>query len=640
MTKILPLLAALAAGFAPAPISSAADAPSLQALQAIPLEGVEGRIDHLAVNPSAGRLYVAALGNNTVEVIDLAAGRRVDTIKGLEEVQGIVAIPELQRLVVASGGDGQCRIYDSSLRIVGQIGDLEDADNVRYDPQAGQAIVGFGHGALAFVDPQSGTKVGEIKLDGHPESFQLEARGARIFVNVPGAGEVAVVDRTRQAVVAKWPLSEAKGNFPMALDEADHRLFIGCRRPAKLLVLDTEAGGTVAVLDIVGGTDDIFYDRANRRIYVSGSKGGISVVQQTDADHYAALADVPTAPGAQTSLFVPGTGKLYVAIPHRGSQQAQIEVFSAPTPLVLKQTILLPQVAGGFNHHSADGKLRRVFLCATTAKTVEVLDLATGKIIRSLPGGKPSATCFAADLNVLCVSRGSSIQLYDAGSFEELAVLAMPSNIDEMRYDPRARQLVAGCMSASTEGIATIDLPGRKLLGCARTAQPQGFCLEEDGDRVFVCTPRTDQISVVDRRKSVAVDAWRLSDAAGNCPVAYDDATHRLLVGCRRPAELLVLNADNGKSVAIVPTGEGTDDLSFDSVNKRVYVACADGVISVIQQDDADHYRKIADVPSAPGARNCVFIPESGEFCVTAPQSKDQRQPAEVLIYQVQPTKR
>lgn len=305
-----------------------------------------------------------------------------------------------------------------------------------------------------------------------------------------------------------------------------------------------------------------------------------------------------------------------------------------PAPLVLSRTILLPQIAGGFNHHSADGKLRRVFLCATTNKTVEVLDLATGKIIRSLPGDKPSATCFAADLNVLCVSRGKSIQLYDAASFEELTSVAMPSSIDEMHYDPHEKLLLAGCMTTPTEGIATVDLSARKLLGEVKTPPPQGFCLEDDGDRVFVCSPKAGQISVVDRQKSATADPWKLGAASGNSPVAYDAATHRLFVGCRKPAELLVMNTDTGKTVATVRTGQGTDDLSFDPANKRVYVACADGVISVVQQDDADHYRNIADVPSALGARNCVFLPESGEFCVTAPQSKDQRQPAEVLVYQ------
>jgi hypothetical protein len=305
----------------------------------------------------------------------------------------------------------------------------------------------------------------------------------------------------------------------------------------------------------------------------------------------------------------------------------------ATPPLHLLQTIPLPQVTGGFNHHSADGKLRRLFICATTNKTVEIVDLNTGKIIKSLPGDRPSATCFAPNLNILCVSRGSTIELYDANTFERIVSLAMPSGIDELQYDSRAKLLFAGCMNGPNEGITPVDLAQRKVLEEIKLpAPPQGFCLEDDGSRVFASTPRANQISVVDRKKPSAVDAWRLTDVQGNYPVAYDAATHRLFVGCRKPAKLLILDTRSGKAVGSAVIGADTDDLAFDPVNKRVYVACGDGVISVVQQDDADHYRNIASVTTASGARNCVFIPESGEFCVTVPPRDDQ--PAKVLVYE------
>jgi DNA-binding beta-propeller fold protein YncE len=331
---------------------------------------------------------------------------------------------------------------------------------------------------------------------------------------------------------------------------------------------------------------------------------------------------------------------LYVAAPHRDLHQAQIKVFSAPRPLILKQRIPLPQVSGGFNHHAADGKNRHVFLCASANKTVEVLDLTTGRIINSLQQkNRPAATCFTPGINILSVSCGDTVNLYDGDSFKELAVITMPSSIDELRCDSKTNQLFAGCMTISNYGIATIDLVQRKSLGITKSPPPQGFCLEDDGNRIFICSPKTDQVSIVDRNKSAVVDSIKLDDPKGGNPVAYDPATHRLFVGCRKPAKLLVLNTDNGKTIASVDMGMGTDDLSFDPINKRIYVACSQGVISVIQQDNADHFRNIADVPTASGARNCVFIPESGEFCVTVPQSKDQSQPAAVLIYQAQPVK-
>ena len=167
-----------------------------------------------------------------------------------------------------------------------------------------------------------------MNLDTHPESVQLETKGKRIFVNVPGAGYIAVVDRQTGKLITKFTLQDARANFPMALDEADRRLFIGCRSPARLLVLDTETGKTIATLDIVGDTDDLFYDVANKRIYVSGGEGRITVIGQTNADAYNVLGEVATAPGARTSFLVPETGRLYVAVPHRGKQKGELLVFA------------------------------------------------------------------------------------------------------------------------------------------------------------------------------------------------------------------------------------------------------------------------------------------------------------------------
>jgi len=137
-----------------------------------------------------------------------------------------------------------------------------------------------------------------------------------------------VIDREKRAVIAKWPVRDAEANFPMALDEADHRLFIGCRKPAKVLVLDTETGKSVASVECCGDTDDLFYDPARKRLYVTGGDGFISVIARgDDADHYRLLGNTPTAAGARTSFYVPEKGLLYVAVPHRGSQRAELRVY-------------------------------------------------------------------------------------------------------------------------------------------------------------------------------------------------------------------------------------------------------------------------------------------------------------------------
>jgi DNA-binding beta-propeller fold protein YncE len=307
----------------------AAETPALREAGRIELANAEGRIDHMAFDPQTGRLFVAALGNNTVEVVDTRAGQVVGRISGLSQPQGIGIAKDSGRLFVANAEDGTCRVFDvASLRPLVSVDLKSDADNVRYDAAAKRIYVGYGDGALAILDGGSGKRPGDIKLSAHPESFQLESQGRRIFINLPEAdGVIAVADRNSAKVVDTWPLKEAKANFPMALDEAHHRLFVGCRKPAKLLVLDISSGKTVAAVDCVGDTDDVWYDAANSQIYVSGGEGAVTVIQQTDADHYKVAATIPTAPGARTSFFSPDRGELFVAVPHRGGQRAQLRIF-------------------------------------------------------------------------------------------------------------------------------------------------------------------------------------------------------------------------------------------------------------------------------------------------------------------------
>ena len=304
---------------------------ALRRVHTIPLYGVEGRIDHLAVDLADGRLFVAALENNTLEVVDLTTGKRVDQVRGLLEPQGVAYVPGTHRLIVSEGGAGFADIYDArSLELVDRVELGSDPDNVRYDPATDRAYVGYGVGAasaLGVIDLKTGTKVSDIKLSGHPESFQLEKNGERIFVNLPDSGEVEAVERKKGSVVATWPIEGTSENFPMALDEADRRLFVGTRSPPKLLVLDTDTGKTLASLDSPGDADDIFYDAKAKRIYVSGGDGAIRAFAQKGANDYESLGEISTNSGARTSLFVPELRRLYVAVPDYDGQKATISVF-------------------------------------------------------------------------------------------------------------------------------------------------------------------------------------------------------------------------------------------------------------------------------------------------------------------------
>ena len=307
---------------------AAQSAAPLKLKQTIPLSGVEGRIDHFAFDPVGERLFVCALGNNTVEVLDLRKGERTHTITGLGAPQGIGYVPEVNRLFVANDKGGICKIYDGkSFQTVGELNFEDDADNVRYDETRKKIYVGFGSGGIAVVNAANGKQVGSIKLSAHPEAFQLEKKGSRIFVNVPNSRQVAVIDRDKGEVVAKWKTDLAFANFPMALDEANHRLFVGCRLPPRLVVLNTDSGDVVAKVDISGDADEVFYDSKRHRIYVICGAGKIDVIEQTDPKTYKTSTQIDTAEGARTGLFVPERDTLLVAVPHRGSQQAEIRFY-------------------------------------------------------------------------------------------------------------------------------------------------------------------------------------------------------------------------------------------------------------------------------------------------------------------------
>ncbi len=304
------------------------DTAPLLLAQTIPLPHVGGRLDHMAIDLKGRRLFVAALGNNSLKVVDLLSGKQSRSIAALAEPQGVLYLPDRGVICVTNGGDGSLRIFDGlTLALVDTVKFSDDADNIRYDETKKDIYVGYGSGALSIVDPKSKKRIADIPLSGHPESFQLEESGARVFVNVPSVNHVAVIDRTKQAVIATWPLAGARANFPMALDERGKRLFVGCREPARMLVYDTVSGRTVASLHIGRDADDIFFDSASRRLYVSSGEGFLHVFQQADSDRYRTLAKIPTAAGARSCLFVPEEGRLYLAVPRSGKRQAEIRVY-------------------------------------------------------------------------------------------------------------------------------------------------------------------------------------------------------------------------------------------------------------------------------------------------------------------------
>ena len=282
----------------------------------------------MAIDRARQRLIVAGLGNNTVEVADLATGKPFQRLRGLSEPQDVAYADKADLIFVANAGDGSVRIFRAAdLTALGRIDLHQDAGNIRIDPRNGNIIVGYGDGALAIIDPMTRTKIGTIALQGHPEGFRIEPTTGRAFVNVPEAKQIAVVDLDARRQTATWNLPDALSNLPMALDSAQSVLATVFRSPPRLVLLDTKTGSVTGNLPACRDADDVFFDVKRERIYVSCGAGEIGVFQR-DGGTYRRLTSVATARGAQTSLFVPELDRLFVAA-RAGllSSDASIEVF-------------------------------------------------------------------------------------------------------------------------------------------------------------------------------------------------------------------------------------------------------------------------------------------------------------------------
>jgi YVTN family beta-propeller protein len=298
----------------------------------IPLGDIRGRIDHPGVDVQRQRLYVPELGDDSLGVIDLRGRKTIRTITGLKEPQGVGYVPSTDCVYVANGKGGLVHVYRSAdLTLLGQIRLGDDADNVRVDDASHQVFVGYGTGAIAVIDTVSLKQVADITLRAHPESFRLERGGRRIFVNVPNADEIAVVDRASNRQVSSWPTDGLHANYPLTLEDSPReRVLAIFRRPAKLAVFEAIDGRLLSAIDTCGDSDDAFVDSKRNRLYVVCGEGAVDVFA-AQGDTYDRVGRLSTSPGARTGLFVPELDRLYVAARATAGAAASVWVL-APVP--------------------------------------------------------------------------------------------------------------------------------------------------------------------------------------------------------------------------------------------------------------------------------------------------------------------
>jgi DNA-binding beta-propeller fold protein YncE len=305
----------------------AGDPASLRLIQTIPLKGEPGRLDHMAVDNEHGRLFVANLSNNTLDIVDLKAGKLLKQIPGQKKIQGIAYAPDLDRIFVGSGVSGECNVFDGrDYKLLKSI-KLPDADNVRYDSSRHLVYVEHAEQSLSVIDARTFEVKATIKLPGDPEGFQLESKRPRLYLNAM-PDRLVVIDTDRNLVVATHSFKLAKHGYPLAIDEANHRVFIGCRDKPTILVMDSESGKPIATVPIPADIDDLFYDAKHKRLYASCGEGFLTVIRQRNADNYEILEKIPTAKLSRTCLFDPTSGRLYLGLPRQEGQEGpRIQVY-------------------------------------------------------------------------------------------------------------------------------------------------------------------------------------------------------------------------------------------------------------------------------------------------------------------------
>jgi hypothetical protein len=327
------LLAVLISYSVYVPSACAQTAAPLVLQSKIVLPGVKGKFDHLSIDEAGNRLFIAATGNKSVEVVDVATGKTTQSLTGLEKPHGLVWAANIGRLFVADGEKAELDVFEGNpLRLIKSIPLSKDADDLVYDNESKLLYVGHGGtdtsnpASVAIVDANRLTTLKQLPVAAHPEALELDSAGKRIFVNISDTGEVVVIDGKTQNIVGTWNLATAKGNTPLAYDSASDVLLVGCRTPAKLVVLSAKTGKEIDSAPISAGADDMFYEPQTHRAYVIAGSGAVDSYVWSPEGKLQVLPVTRTAAGAKTGLLVPSQRTLYVAMPGVGGA-AEIVVY-------------------------------------------------------------------------------------------------------------------------------------------------------------------------------------------------------------------------------------------------------------------------------------------------------------------------
>lgn len=604
------------------------------------LPGYTGDFDHLEYDLESKTLWLAAEDHGTLDAFDLETGALRSSRGGVVETPHAVAYLKAQRRLVVTdsgGADKVTKVIDGEKVRPLPLAALA-ADAMVHDRSTGRLyIVNGGRDAgsktthVSAVDAATLERVGDARIDTDKvEALAVEQKGNRLYVNITGRHELAVLDKRDLSAIATWKIEGPGDNAPLALDEEGRRLFVVTRKPGRLVVVDADRGATVASFKAPERCDQVIWDATHRRVYALGGEGFIGVFQQDDADHYRELERVPTAPGAKTGILVPELNRLFVAVsPGEGRTGAAIlrlDVLGAQRFYRLEASSSLKSASPEWDYVTLDEERGRLFV-SRRADGVTVFDVNSRQVVRTIAdSAEANAVTLVHEFDRGYTTNGDgSTTIFQLSTLETIARVKLGEDADSGFYDPATKQIaftmgdshqLAFVHAGTGKPAATLTLDSKKLDGAAADGEGHLFLALRDRDRVAridMAAHRLDKL-------------WDTGDCKQPTSVAYDRAHRRIFVGCRGVKPVLaVMDSISGKVLSLHEIGRGNDGVVYDAEARRIYTSNGvDGNLVIYDQLDADNYRFSEATTTRPYARTMALDSRTKKvYLVTAEGTAD-----------------
>ena len=607
------------------------------------LPGYTGDFDHFAYDLQTRTLWLAAEDHGTLDVFDLETGSLRESLAGVVDTPHAVHYePRKQRLIVTdSGGKAMATkvIGRGAPRIFRLAAPAADA--MTFDASTGRLYVANGgrdaklHKTwVSAFDPRTLKRFGDVAFDSEKvEGMAAEQKGNRLFVNVTGRNEIAVLDKRNLKLLATWPVAGAAENAPMAFDEEHRRLFVITRKPWRMIVLDADTGATVASFAAPAKCDQVIWDAANRRIYAPGGEGFIAVYRQDDASRYSELERVPTAPGAKTGILVPELKRLFVAVSpgeaKTGAAVLRFDVAPAQPFYRLEAAAVLRSKSPEWDYLTLD-EARGYLFIGRRSDGVTVYDVKSKKVVRTIAGSDDAnAVALVPEFDRgYTVNGDGSVTAFRLSTLRTIERKKLGEDADSGFYDPVTKQIAV--TMGDSQKLAFIDAKTGTATGELQIdSKKLDGAVPDDGGHMFLALRDRNAVVKIDMAAHRLDAQWKTDGCEQPTSLALDRENARLFAGCRGAKPVLaVMDARSGKVLSTHEIGRGNDGIVYDAGARRIYTSNGvDANLVIYDQLDADTYRLSEATTTRPYARTMALDPKTKKvYLVTAEGTADPAQ--------------